>query len=188
MPRTPTDMRDAILRGVPGKTGKPVEHWVRLVQESGLTKHTQKIELLKSHGVGHSTASVLVQLAEGDVFEDAPEDALLALQYAGPKGALRPIYDAVRAAATALGTDVSVEARKEYVAFSRGRQFAVVRPSTRTRVDLGLRLGHFPAQGRLALARNLGSGLIDRKVELTSPADLDADTRGWLAAAYAAAG
>lgn len=161
---------------------------MKLVQQSKLEKHMQKIELLKSSGVGHSTASVLVQMAEGDVFEDAPELDLVNLQYAGDREALLPIYAAVREAATSLGDDVNIEARKDYVAFSRRRQFAVVRPSTKTRVDLGLRLTQVPPGGRLQETRNLGSGMIDRKVELTSREEVDVRVREWLRQAYAGAG
>jgi predicted transport protein len=188
MPTTPNDRRDAILRGVPEKTGQSVEHWVSMVRTSGIARHMQKIEFLKSQGVGHSTASILVQLAEGDVFEDAPEDQLVALQYGGQKAGLLPIYEAVRRAVTSLGDDVNVEPRRDYVAFARRRQFAVVRPSTATRVDLGLRLGSVSPAGRLTAARNLGGGMIDRKVELRSVSELDGEIQGWLAQAYAGAG
>jgi predicted transport protein len=187
MPRSPAEMREAILRNVPAKTGREVDHWVALVRRSGLEKHMQKVALLKGHGVGHSTASVLVQLADGDAFEDAPEAGLVALQYAGARAALRPVYDAVRATVLSLGDDVLVQARRDYVAFSRRRQFAVARPSTRARVDLGLRLGHVAPVGRLQVGRNLGGGMIDRRVELTDPADVDGEVRSWLAQAYAGA-
>jgi predicted transport protein len=187
MPRTPTEMRDAILRRVPEKTGNTVEYWVELVQHPGLEKHMQKIELLKSRGVGHSTASVLVQLAEGDVFEDAAESELLRLQYSGDKAPLLGIYEVLRAAATSMGDDVKIEARKGYVAFSRRRQFAVVRPSTKARVDLGLRLAEVNPWGRLVEARNLGSGMIDRKVELTAPGEIDAEVLARLRQAYSGA-
>ena len=180
-------MRAAILRTVPEKTGRPVTEWVELVRASGIEKHRARIEFLKSHGVGHSTASVLVQVADGDTFEDPPEEEAVARQYRAGRAALRPIYEALRTAAIALGDDVQVDPRKDYVAFSRGRQFAVVRPSTVARVDLGLRLSAVAPGGRLILAKNLGSGMIDRCVHLAVPADVDAEVLAWLAGAYSAA-
>ncbi len=48
----------------------------------------------------------------------------------------------------ALGDDIDVEGRSTYTPFVRGRQFAVVAPSTRTRVDLGLRFTDPPASDR----------------------------------------
>src|SRR5690242_21601804 len=47
-------------------------------------------------------------------------------QYTGAKAALRPIYDALAAAAGELGGDVTVEGRGSYAPFVRGRQFAAV--------------------------------------------------------------
>ena len=126
-------MRDAILRNVPGKTGHSVDHWVRLVRGSGLDRHMARVQFLKSHGVRHSTASVLVQLAEGDAFEDAPEAQHLTLQ-------------------------------------------------SRTSAD------RRATAGKAQPARNLGSGMIDRKVELSAPADLDNEVTAWLRQAYEAAG
>ena len=104
-------------------------------------------------------------------------------QYTGAKAALRPIFDAVHAAALALGDDVVVEGRGTYVPFVRGRQFAAVAAATATRIDLGLRLPDPPASARLQPAharrarRPTGSSC-------TAVADVDDEVRGLLRAAY----
>ena len=67
----------------------------------------------------------------------------------GPKAALRPIYERV-AEVIAGFEDVEVGPRGTYVSFGRPKQFALVQPSTRTRVDVGLRLPDAPATERLA--------------------------------------
>ena len=46
-------------------------------------------------------------------------------QFTGKKAALRPVFDAVRTAALALGDDVTIEGRGTIVPFVRRRQFAV---------------------------------------------------------------
>ncbi len=53
-------------------------------------------------------------------------------QYAGPKAALRPIYDALAAAITDLGEDVTIEGRSTYIPFVRRRQFAAIAPAPET--------------------------------------------------------
>ena len=69
-------------------------------------------------------------------FLTATADELIDAQYAG-RGHLRPIFDRVLAMASIVG-DVTVQARKGYVSLvSPRRTFAVVRPTTRQRVDLG---------------------------------------------------
>ena len=103
-------------------------------------------------------------------------------QYTGAKAALRPVFDAVREAALALGDDVVVEGRGTYVPFVRRRQFAAVAATTATRIDLGLRLPEPPASARLQPATAPGSAT--HRVQLFTRADVDDEVRGLLRAAY----
>ena len=48
-----------------------------------------------------------------------------------------------------LGKDVEVAPKKAYVSLRRNKQFALIQPSTRTRVDLGLNLKGVEPEGRL---------------------------------------
>ena len=110
-------------------------------------------------------------------------DQLIAGQY-GDRPALRPVLDAVLAVLPAVG-DVTVEPRRTCVSlFSPRRVFAVVQPTTRTRVDLGLRLVDADPGGRLLVAKNVGSGAINRRVALSSPDELNDEIIEWLALAY----
>jgi Domain of unknown function (DUF5655) len=78
----------------------------------------------------------------------AEQQALVARQYADRPG-LRPILDAVLAAAAALGP-ATVEARVTVVSLvSPRRTFASIKATTKTRVDLGLRLENVTPAGRL---------------------------------------
>lgn len=46
---------------IEAKYGKPVSHWLDLVQASPLQKHTELVAMLKSeHGLGHGHANALV--------------------------------------------------------------------------------------------------------------------------------
>lgn len=90
---------------------------------------------------------------------------------------LRPILDAVLAALPALGP-VAIEARKTVVSLVTPRRvFAVVQATTKTRVDLGLRLDG-PSGARLQPAKNLGPATV--RIPLTGPAELDDEALGWL--------
>lgn len=96
---------------------------------------------------------------------------------------LRPVLDAVLAALPALGP-VTVQARKTLVSLATPRRtFAVVQATTKSRVDLGLRLEHEHPGGRLLAARDLGAATV--RIPLTRPGDLDAEALGWLQRAYA---
>lgn len=105
-------------------------------------------------------------------------------QYAGGKAALRPIFDRLRPIVESFGDDVELAVRQSYVAFARGKQFAVVQPSTNSRVDVGLRLPGTATAGRLEASRNVGGGSITHKVALSTAGEVDDELIGWLRAAY----
>jgi len=95
---------------------------------------------------------------------------------------LRPILDAVLAVLPALGP-VTVQARKTIVSLVGPRRtFAVVQATTRTRVDLGLRLENTEPGGRLQVARDMGGATV--RIALTGPGDVDDEVRDWMRRAY----
>ena len=111
----------------------------------------------------------------------AEADGLIADQYSD-RPRLRPVLDAVLAALPALGP-VTVQARKTLVSLVTPRRtFAVVQATTKSRVDLGLRLEHERLGGRLLAARDIGAATV--RIPLTRPADVDAEVLGWLRRAY----
>ena len=80
---------------------------------------------------------------------------LISAQYSD-RPHLRPVLDAVLAAALPLG-DVTVQARKTMVTLvSPRRTFAVLQARTKQRLDMGLRLAGIEPHGGLAAARDLG--------------------------------
>lgn len=189
MPRTPQEMRDAILRNLPEKTGRSAEDWVDVLRREGpLGKRKDRVEWLKrEHGLGNGQASMIVDsLDRPEVFEQVDPRELVDAQYVG-KGELREVYEALVKELLLLGDDVAVEARRSYVAFTRGRQFALAQPSTTTRLDVGLVLPGVEATARLRAAGSFGSGRTSHRVSLGAVGDVDAELVGWLRAAYEAA-
>jgi len=82
----------------------------------------------------------------------------------------------------ALGP-VTVQARKTIVSLVCPRRtFAVVQATTRTRVDLGLRLENTAPGGRLQVARDMGGATV--RIALTGPGDVDDEVRDWMRRAY----
>jgi len=112
---------------------------------------------------------------------DAEASELIDGQYRDRPG-LRPVLDAVLAALPALGP-VTVQARKTLVSLVTPRRtFAVIQPTTKTRVDLGLRLDDERPGGRLLAARDLGAATV--RIALTGPQDVDDEVLDWLRRAY----
>ena len=118
-------------------------------------------------------------------WRDDPEwsDELVDAQYAD-RPRLRPVLDAVLARASALGP-VTAAARKTCVSLvSPRRTFAAVQATTKSRVDLGLRLDGMSPAGRLLVARNIASGTINLRIALGDPGEVDDEVAGWLRRAY----
>jgi Family of unknown function (DUF5990)/Domain of unknown function (DUF5655) len=116
-----------------------------------------------------------------DLSADARE--LIEAQYAD-RPRLRPVLDAVLALLPALGP-VTVQARKTIVSLVCPRRtFAVVRATTKDRVDLGLRLDDAEPGGRLQSAKGIGGGGATVRIALRRPEDVDDEVRGLMRRAY----
>lgn len=113
-----------------------------------------------------------------------PEPDMIEAQYSGGKTHLRPIYDQLVTLIQSFGEDVTIGPRKTYVAFGRKKQFCVIKPSTKTRLDVGLKLPGETTTDRLVDAGNFGSDSITHKVSLTSADEIDDELQQWLREAY----
>jgi predicted transport protein len=183
---TPDEMMSAVSDSLAERTGRTLEQWVALVAGSGvdpLDQNAVRRWLREVHGVKQNGQWAIADAAARDAGWVRPGvEEYVDAQYTGAKAALRPVFDALRAAALALGDDVVLEGRGTYVPFVRARQFAAVAASTASRIDLGLRLPDPPESGRLQPATAPGSAT--HRVQLFSPAEVDDEVRGLLRAAY----
>lgn len=185
MSNTVDSQTQSMIANVPEKTGRELEEWFRILHESGFQKHGEMMKLMKeSYGVSHGFANLIALLyRQQEAGGPPPEEDLVAAQYAGPKAGLRPLYDAILEATRSFGSDVEIAPKKNYVSLRRSRQFAIVQPSTRTRVDLGLNLKDYPPTDRLE-GGNIFNGMCTHRVMLESLGDLDEEVVSWLRAAY----
>ena len=180
MAKTQEELLASHIAGMEAKTGKPLAHWIKVVQTSGLEKHGEQVKMLKEqHGFGHGHANMVCQAAKGRF--EADEDDMLAGQYQGKEG-LRPIYDALETYAKTLGKDVEIAPKKTSVAFRRSKNFAVVTPATKTRVDLGVNLKGEP--GTIRLIEEKPGSMCTHKIKLQAAEEVDDEVKAWLKAAY----
>jgi Domain of unknown function (DUF5655) len=168
------------------RTGRSLEQWLDLVRSSGLDPLDQNAVrgwLRREHGVPQNSQWAIADAAARAAGWVRPTvSEYVDRQYAGAKAALRPVYEALAAAITELGDDVTVEGRGTYIPFVRGRQFAAVAAATRDRVDLGLRFTDPPASAWLRPGG--GSGQATHTVSLRAAAEIDDEVRHLLSAAY----
>jgi hypothetical protein len=181
-------VQDAIAsmaRNIEEKTGKSVAAWVALVRGSGFAKHGEILAWLKTkHGLGHGYANFVAK--EALKAGDGGAEDLVAAQFAGAKSALRPIYDQLVKLVSALGPDVEIAPKKNNVSIRRSKQFALLQPSTATRLDVGLILKGVDPQGRLEASGSFNA-MFTHRVRIASAKDIDAELKRWLKAAYDAA-
>ncbi|MEM7432733.1 MAG: DUF4287 domain-containing protein [Pseudomonadota bacterium] len=183
MSSAPDKALATMLANIPEKTGKKLDQWLALIKKSKLEKHGQIVKFLKSdHGVTHGFANLIASkaLEQGDT----NEVDLVAAQYAGAKAALKPIHDAIVKYAKSLGKDVEVAPKKSSVSLRRKKQFALITPATKTRIDLGLALKGDAAKGRLETY----NAMCSHRVRLESKSDFDAAAKAWMKDAYLRSG
>lgn len=176
---------DSMVKNLEEKTGKSIEQWVTVAQAAGSSKHGELVKVLKSqhgltHGYANLVASRTLETAEGS---GGVNENPVASLYAGEKAALRPIYDAIVTAVARFGKDVEISPKKGYVSLRRTKQFAMIQPSTRTRVDIGLNLGKTKAAGRLEASGSF-SAMFSHRVRIESVREVDNELIKWLLLAY----
>ena len=178
-------MDDAVataLDNLAAKTGRPVAEWLDLARARIPLGHEAALEELKTeYGIGHGYANQLMLVVRA---EQAPVDDPVAAQYSGAKAGLRPLYDLLVQRATALGGDVEVAPKKATVSLRRKKQFVLLTPATKDRIDVGLNLADMPGTDRLLVT----GGMCTHKVGVRSADDVDDELLGWIAAAYDRAG
>lgn len=186
MGMTPEQMRQAVISNLPEKTGRSLDEWIKILNSQGPEKRKDRIAWLKGeHGIGHGTAQTIVYEAEKpEGYRPPSVEELIEDQYSGGKAALWPIYERLAEKVSGLGKEVELDPRKTYVSLVRKRQFGLIQPSTKTRVDLGLVLPGLKPTKRLKDAGSFGSDRITHKVGLTTPDDVDEELLTWLKAAY----
>jgi hypothetical protein len=182
---TPEEMAATMIQNLKEKTGRSLEEFIKIVKESGYTKHREIINFLKAdHGMTHGYANLVAHKARDDQGPAANSgDTLVDAQYSGAKAVLRPIYDAIIASVQKFGADVEIAPKKAYVSLRRKKQFAIVQPSTKTRVDVGININEKTAGGRLEISGSFNA-MVSHRVKISGAGEVDDQLTGWLKEAY----
>ena len=179
------------IKNIQTKTGQTADQLFALARQSGLTRHGEIRDFYKRElGLGHGDANSLAKfyLAQGSGAAPgataAPDDKADEI-YSGAKAALRPLHDKVLAAITRLGP-FETAPKKTYLSLRRKKQFAMVGPGSKGRLEVGLNLKGLPAAARLEA--QAPGGMCQYKVFVTEAREVDKELIGWLKQAYEAAG
>ncbi len=176
------ETRSNWIRALEESTGDDLDTWNRRIQREAFRDEQSLRGWLARQGVTGYAQSLLVMERFGyPDFMSASAEQLIDGQYAD-RPQLRPIFDAIVNAVLEFG-EVIVQVRKTYVSLvSPRRTFARIQPTTKTRLDLGLRLEGQKAGGRLQPSKIHETMRL--QISLTSVEQVDAEVLRWLRQAY----
>jgi hypothetical protein len=184
--------RDTQLKNIQAKTGKSLDELTRIIENCGYTKHNQIRDfLMQKYNLGYGDASMLVHFALKSDGQSAAEDSGATIEeitkqiYTGKTDTQRQVHDRIVLEVEKLGT-IEIAPKKAYLSLRRKRQFAMLGPASKGRVEVGLNMKGLPGTDRLVEQKP--GGMCQYKVFLESPEQVDAELLGWLRQAFDRAG
>lgn len=182
------------------KTGRSLHGWMSFIKKQKYPDAKSARDSLRhDHALGAHAARWLAEKAfakDLSIMDDDPKRYLalapryVAGQYSGKKQSLEPIFAQLVGVARALGRDVLVCPCQTMVPLYRNHVFANVKPTTNSRVDLGLCLTPLVKAKKNIPARLIDTGGFAKKDRLTHrvpiehAGQIDAFVQRWLAKAY----
>ncbi|MFN0108056.1 MAG: DUF5655 domain-containing protein [Blastocatellia bacterium] len=181
------------IETLPDKTGRSLDEWMVFLKKNGPKDEKECRAWLKQEfKLGTNTAWWLAERAQGKGWEeDTPEAYLQQAEtyveemFATGKAGLRPIYDALLKLGLSIGKDIKACPGKTIVPLYRNHVFAQLKPTTRTRIDLGLALGNMTVPSRLIDTGGFAKkDRITHRIPIASLNEIDDDVKRWLKVAY----
>src|SRR5262245_43801320 len=172
------------LANIEQRTGKTLAQLHSILEQSGLQKHGEMVAMLKEKlGMGHGDANTVVHMRAA---KPAPADAGDPLDaiYSGSKAPLRALHEAVLAKLATFGP-FEVAPKKANVSLRGKKQWALLGPGSKGRLEIGINMKGVPGSERLV--EQPPGGMCQYKVWVTEPREIDAELLGWLRIAYDAA-
>lgn len=169
-----------MIENMPEKTGKSLEEWKNILTEKAFAKHSEAVKFLKTDfQVTHGFANTIVTLSKED---SSSKEDLVEAQYQG-KEKLLPIYQKLIKYINSLGTDITITPKKGSVSIIRKRQFVLIKPATKTRIDLGFKLTDKPITDRLGKSGPFGT-MCTHRVQISDLTEVDQELKQWIEEAY----
>lgn len=168
-------------------TGKTLDQWIGIVKQQNFSKHGEIVKFLKEqHHFTHGFANLVAHKSNETDSDSAPnKEILIAAQYKG-KEHFKPIYDKLISEILAIGTDIEIAPKNAYVSIRRKKQFATLKPATKTRFEIGINLKGQEPTGKLEAEKP--NAMCSHKINLANINEIDVEVIGWIKTAYNSAG
>ena len=145
------------IRTIEEKTGRTIDEWEKYINKNGPPTKAERIAWLKKEfKLGTNQAGWLTERSFGGGKDWIDEkhylkaaDEYVRKMYSGKKESLRPIYDILLQLGLSIGKESKASPCTTFVPLFRNHVFAQIKPTTNTRIDLGLALKDTKISGRL---------------------------------------
>jgi len=176
------------IANIEKSTGKKLNEWIAIVKKSGFAKHGELVNFLKEkHGFTHGNANTIVHFAKQSHAGAAENDTdWIAEQYKGKEN-LKPWYDKIMGEISKFGKDVELAPKKTYMSLRRKKQFAIIQPSTKDRLDVGLNIKGVTPSG-IVEDGSKWNAMCTHRIEVTETKSINKDLIDWIKKAYEQAG
>ncbi len=176
------------IANIEKSTGKKLDEWIAIVNKTGLEKHGELVNFLKDkHGFTHGNANMLVHYAKQSHAAAAENsDDLITEQYKGKEN-LKPWYEKIMKEINKFGKDVELSPKKAYVSLRRKKQFAIIQPSTKERLDVGLNIKGVAPSGNVTAAGSWNS-MCTHRIKVEDENMITKDLIDWIKQSYEQAG
>lgn len=176
------------IANIEKSTGKKLDAWIAVVNKSGLAKHGELVSFLKEkHGFTHGNANMVVHYAKQSHAGAAENETdWIAEQYKGKEN-LRAWYDKIMKEVNKFGKDVELSPKKAYVSLRRKKQFAIIQPSTKDRLDVGLNIKGVAPSGN-AMAAGSWNAMCTHRIKVEEEKTVNKELINWIKQAYDQAG
>lgn len=159
------------------KSGRSLDGWMSFIKKQKYPDaKTARASLKDDHSLGSHAARWLAERSfakDLSIMDDDPKRYLalapkyVAGQYSGKKAPLEPIFARLVALARTLGRDVLVCPCQSMVPLYRNHVFANIKPTTNSRVDLGLCVAPLVKASRKLPARLIDTGGFEKRDRIT---------------------
>jgi predicted transport protein len=183
-PGTVEKAQQTQIANIEKNTGKTLKEWTAIVNKSGFEKHGELVNFLKEkHGLTHGNANALVHFAKkSHAAAAANSDDLITEQYKD-KEILKSWYNKIMREINKFGKDIEVSPKKAYVSLRRKKQFALIQPSTKTRLDIGLNIKGVTPTG-ITEAGTSWNAMCTHRIRVENEKMINKELFNWIKLAY----
>lgn len=183
---TPEEMLQTMIGNMPEKTGKSLEEWHTVLKQTGHQKHGELMKVLKGdYEVSHGFANTIAQLyLKPELLAPKTEsENTLDAELLKGKEDISEVFLKAKSMLEAIKGEVEFAYKKTYISLrTPKKQFALLQPSTKTRVDIGLNLKGIEPEGNVEAAGSWNT-MVSHRIKVANTDDLKG-LQTWLQKAY----